>query len=75
MTVLLDSLVHTALQTSTTVHPAPVLMVVYALKGMGQKLAVFVFKDLMAQVVMLIFHSVVLTHVLMAEHVVKDLEP
>ena len=48
-------------------------MVVPALKDRGQKLAVFVLKDSMAQVVKLIFHSVRLTHALMVAHVMKDL--
>ena len=56
--VLLVSLVLTAVQTSTSVHLAPALMVGHALKGMGQQLAVFVLKDLLAQDVTLIFHSV-----------------
>ena len=56
--VFLVSLVLTAVQTSTSVHLAPVLMVVHASRGMGQKLAVFVLKDLLAQDVTLIFHSV-----------------
>ena len=72
---LLASLALTAVQTSTSVHLAPALTVVHASKDMVQQLAVFVQKDLMAQVVILIFHSVRWTHVLMVERVMKDLEP
>ena len=46
--VLLVSLVQTAVQTSTSVHLTPVLMVEHASKGMGQQLAVFVLRDLLA---------------------------
>ena len=73
VTVLLVSLVQTVVQTSASVQIALALMVVLVPKGMGRKLAVFVLKDLMAQVVMLIFHSVMLTHVLMVVHALKDL--
>ena len=57
--------VKTAVQTSTFVHLELVLMVGHASRDMGQKLAVFVLKDLLAQVVTLIFHSVKWTHALM----------
>ena len=55
--VLLVSLVLTAVQTSTSVHLAPVLTVVHALKGMGQRLYASVPKisvDLTAQCVLMV---------------------
>ena len=45
---LLVSLVQTAVQTSTSVHLAPVLTVVHALKGMGWKHHASVLKILVA---------------------------
>ena len=75
MTVLLVSLALTAVQILTSVHLAPVLMVVHASKVMVQQLTVFVLKALMAQDVTLIFHSVRWTHVLMVVLASKDLEP
>ena len=72
--VLLVSLVQTAVQTSTSVHLAPVLMVVHVLKVMVQQLTVFVLKALMVHDVKLTFHSVRLTHVLTVVHASKDLE-
>ena len=71
--VLLVSLVKTAVQTSTSVHLAPVLTMEHVWRSMVQQLAVFALKDLMAQGVTLIFHSVRLTHALMVAHAMKDL--
>ena len=73
--VLLVLMALTAVQTSTSVHLAPVIMVVHVLKGLEQKRAVFVLKDLVAQDVILIFHSVRLTHAITVAHAMKDLEP
>ena len=73
--VLLVLLVQTAVQISTSVHLAPVSMVVRVLRDMGQQLTVFVLKDLLVQDVTLIFHSVKLTLVLMVVHASKDPEP
>ena len=74
VTALLVSLVATAVQTSTSVCLAPVLMMVYVWRNMVRQLVVFALKDLLAQHVTLIFHSVTLTHASMVGHVMKDLE-
>ena len=74
VTALLVSLVATAVQTSTSVHLASVLMVVRVWRNMVLQLAVFALKDLPAQDVTLIFHSVKLTHASMVVHAMKDLE-
>ena len=71
---LLVSLVQTAAQTSTFVHLVPVLMVVCVWRNMVLQLAVFALKDLLAQDVTLIFHSVTLTDASMVAHAMKDLE-
>ena len=73
--MLLVLLLQTAVWTSTSVHLTPALTAEHALKGMGQQLAVFVLKDLLAQDVTLIFNSVRLKPVLMVVHASKDLEP
>ena len=72
--VLLVSLVQTAVQTSAFVHLASVLMVVCVWRNMVRQLVVFALKDLPAQDVTLIFHSVTLTHASMVGHAMKDLE-
>ena len=75
MTVLLDSLVQTAVQTSTSAHLVPVSTMECVLKSMVQQLNVFVLRDLMAQDVTLIFHSVRCILALMVAHAMKDPEP
>ena len=72
--VLLVSLVLTAVHTSASVHLASVLMVVRVWRNMVLQLVVFALKDLPAQDVTLIFHSVKLTHASMVAHAMKDLE-